>query len=321
MKQICILIPTYNEQEALPYLYERLKRIAGQLASYRFTFLFVNDGSTDATLALIHSFQRQDQRVSFVNLSRNYGKEIAMIAGFDHACGDATILLDADLQDPPELIAQMLEYWEDGYEDVYAKRISRKGETWFKKWSSKKYYEVLQKISTIDIPKDTGDFRLLDKKCMEALKEMRESQRYTKGLFCFVGFKKKEILFERDARIAGATKWNYRKLVQLAIDGITSFSVAPLRLSAFAGTSILIICLLTLLFFVFESIFLGKAPSGTASIITVVLFLGGIQLVSIGLLGEYIGRIFIETKNRPLYFVESQADSIAYQDHKPRKIG
>ncbi|EUJ45559.1 glycosyltransferase family 2 protein [Listeria riparia] len=321
MKQICILIPTYNEQEALPYLYERLKRIASQLATYRFSFLFVNDGSTDATLDIIHSFQRQDQRVGFVNLSRNYGKEIAMIAGFDHACGDATILLDADLQDPPELIVQMLEYWEDGYEDVYAKRISRKGETWFKKWSSKKYYEVLQKISTIDIPKDTGDFRLLDKKCIEALKELRESQRYTKGLFCFVGFKKKEILFERDARVAGATKWNYRKLVQLAIDGITSFSVAPLRLSAIAGASIIVLCLLMLLFFFFESIFLGKSPSGTTSIITVVLFIGAIQLVSIGLLGEYIGRIFMETKNRPLYFVESQVDGVVYRNDESRKIG
>ncbi|MBC2321773.1 glycosyltransferase family 2 protein [Listeria booriae] len=320
MKQICILIPAYNEQEALPYLYERLKRIADQLTNYSFSFLFVNDGSTDGTLAIIHNLQRQDRRVCFVNLSRNYGKEIAMVAGFDHASGDAAILLDADLQDPPELIAQMLEYWEEGYEDVYAKRTSRKGETWFKKWSSKKYYEVLQKISTINIPKDTGDFRLLDRKCVEALKEMRESQRYTKGLFSFVGFKKKEILFERDARIAGSTKWNYAKLFQLAIDGITSFSVAPLRLAALAGFAILVICVLMLVFFFIESVFLGRAPTGAAGIITVILFLGGIQLVSIGLLGEYIGRIFMETKNRPLYFVESQTDSFAYQD-KSRRIG
>ncbi|MBC1552221.1 glycosyltransferase family 2 protein [Listeria booriae] len=320
MKQICILIPAYNEQEALPYLYERLKRIADQLTNYSFSFLFVNDGSTDGTLAIIHNLQRQDRRVCFVNLSRNYGKEIAMVAGFDHASGDAAILLDADLQDPPELIAQMLEYWEEGYEDVYAKRTSRKGETWFKKWSSKKYYEVLQKISTINIPKDTGDFRLLDRKCVEALKEMRESQRYTKGLFSFVGFKKKEILFERDARIAGSTKWNYAKLFQLAIDGITSFSVAPLRLAALAGSAILVICVLMLVFFFIESVFLGRTPTGAAGIITVILFLGGIQLVSIGLLGEYIGRIFMETKNRPLYFVESQTDSFAYQD-KSRRIG
>ncbi|MDT0108840.1 glycosyltransferase family 2 protein [Listeria booriae] len=320
MKQICILIPAYNEQEALPYLYERLKRIADQLTNYSFSFLFVNDGSTDGTLAIIHNLQRQDRRVCFVNLSRNYGKEIAMVAGFDHAYGDAVILLDADLQDPPELIAQMLEYWEEGYEDVYAKRTSRKGETWFKKWSSKKYYEVLQKISTINIPKDTGDFRLLDRKCVEALKEMRESQRYTKGLFSFVGFKKKEILFERDARIAGSTKWNYAKLFQLAIDGITSFSVAPLRLAALAGSAILVICVLMLVFFFIESVFLGRTPTGAAGIITVILFLGGIQLVSIGLLGEYIGRIFMETKNRPLYFVESQTESFAYQD-KSRRIG
>ncbi|MBC1274149.1 glycosyltransferase family 2 protein [Listeria booriae] len=320
MKQICILIPTYNEQEALPYLYERLNRITNQLTNYSFTFLFVNDGSTDDTLATIKKLQQQDYRVRFVNLSRNYGKEIAMIAGFDHACADATILLDADLQDPPEIIVQMLEYWESGYEDVYAKRISRKGETWFKKWSSKKYYEVLQKMATIDIPKDTGDFRLLDRKCVEALKEIRESQRYTKGLFSFVGFKKKEILFERDARVAGSTKWNYKKLFQLAIDGITSFSVAPLRLASIAGAGILIITMLTLLFIFIESIFLGRAPTGTMGIITVILFLGGVQLISIGLLGEYIGRIFMETKNRPLYFVESHTEQVVYQD-KSRKIG
>ncbi|MBC2285723.1 glycosyltransferase family 2 protein [Listeria booriae] len=320
MKQICILIPTYNEQEALPYLYERLNRITNQLTNYAFTFLFVNDGSTDDTLATIKKLKQQDYRVRFVNLSRNYGKEIAMIAGFDHACADATILLDADLQDPPEIIVQMLEYWESGYEDVYAKRISRKGETWFKKWSSKKYYEVLQKMATIDIPKDTGDFRLLDRKCVEALKEIRESQRYTKGLFSFVGFKKKEILFERDARVAGSTKWNYKKLFQLAIDGITSFSVAPLRLASIAGASILIITMLILLFIFIESIFLGRAPTGTMGIITVILFLGGVQLISIGLLGEYIGRIFMETKNRPLYFVESHTEQVVYQD-KSRKIG
>ncbi|MBC1553205.1 glycosyltransferase family 2 protein [Listeria booriae] len=320
MKQICILIPTYNEQEALPYLYERLNRITNQLTNYAFTFLFVNDGSTDDTLATIKKLQQQDYRVRFVNLSRNYGKEIAMIAGFDHACADATILLDADLQDPPEIIVQMLEYWECGYEDVYAKRISRKGETWFKKWSSKKYYEVLQKMATIDIPKDTGDFRLLDRKCVEALKEIRETQRYTKGLFSFVGFKKKEILFERDARVAGSTKWNYKKLFQLAIDGITSFSVAPLRLASIAGAGILVITILTLLFIFIESIFLGRAPTGTMGIVTVILFLGGVQLISIGLLGEYIGRIFMETKNRPLYFVESHTEQVVYQD-KSRKIG
>ncbi|MBC2020720.1 glycosyltransferase family 2 protein [Listeria booriae] len=320
MKQICILIPTYNEQEALPYLYERLNRITNQLTNYAFTFLFVNDGSTDDTLATIKKMQQQDYRVRFVNLSRNYGKEIAMIAGFDHACADATILLDADLQDPPEIIVQMLEYWESGYEDVYAKRISRKGETWFKKWSSKKYYEFLQKMATIDIPKDTGDFRLLDRKCVEALKEIRETQRYTKGLFSFVGFKKKEILFERDARVAGSTKWNYKKLFQLAIDGITSFSVAPLRLASIAGAGILVITILTLLFIFIESIFLGRAPTGTMGIVTVILFLGGVQLISIGLLGEYIGRIFMETKNRPLYFVESHTEQVVYQD-KSRKIG
>ncbi|MBC2159784.1 glycosyltransferase family 2 protein [Listeria booriae] len=320
MKQICILIPTYNEKEVLPYLYERLQRISNQLANYDFSFLLINDGSTDGTLETINSLRQQDSRIELVNLSRNYGKEIAMMAGFDYAHGDAVIILDADLQDPPELISQMLEYWEDGYEDVYAKRSSREGETWLKKWTSKKYYKVLQKMATIDIPKDTGDFRLLDYKCIEALRTMRESQRYTKGLFSFIGFRKKEILFERESRVAGTTKWNYRKLVGLAADGITSFSIAPLRLATILGFSILTLGMVLLLVFLLKEFVFEMNVSGITGIVSVMMLLSGIQLLSIGLLGEYIGRMFIETKNRPLYFVSSEHRGIV-RPEKSKRIG
>ena len=190
-------------------------------AKYNFEILFINDGSKDNTLDIIKNLREKDKRVCYVNLSRNYGKETAMMAGFDYCKGDCLIILDADLQDPPELIPEMLKYWEEGYDDVYAKRRSRKGETFLKKFTSKMYYKTLQSVTNIEIQKDTGDFRLLDRRCVEALKQLRESQRYTKGLFSWIGYKKKEILFDRDPRAAGKTKWNYRKLVGSSIDGLT----------------------------------------------------------------------------------------------------
>ncbi|MGK2896602.1 MAG: glycosyltransferase family 2 protein, partial [Candidatus Saccharimonadales bacterium] len=235
MKTVSILIPAYNEEEVLQPLYERLGKLASETHNYRFEFLFVNDGSTDRTLERIQELAKKDHRISYINLSRNFGKEIAMIAGFDHASGDAVVVIDADLQDPPELISKMLKYWEEGYDDVYAKRKSRAGESWFKKKSSEWYYTILQKVSNVQIQRDTGDFRLLSRRAVEAMKEFRESERYTKGMFSWVGFKKKEILYDRDPRVAGETKWNYRKLTNLAIDGITSFTIAPLRISALLG--------------------------------------------------------------------------------------
>lgn len=235
MKKISLLIPAYNEHQVLVHLYQRLAKLANDNKSYEFEFLFVNDGSKDNTLDIIKNYASKDERVSYVNLSRNFGKEIAMIAGLDHVTGDATVILDADLQDPPELIPKMIKFWEDGYDDVYAKRRSREGETWFKKSTSKLYYQILQKTTHIPIQQDTGDFRLLDRRCVEALKEIRESQRYTKGMFSWIGFNKKEITYDRDPRAAGETKWNYRKLFNFAIDGLTSFTTAPLRISSIAG--------------------------------------------------------------------------------------
>lgn len=309
LKKISILIPAYNEQEVLQHLYERLVKLAGETTGYDFEFLFVNDGSRDQTLEIIKSYAAKDSRIAYVNLSRNFGKETAMIAGLDHVTGDATVIIDADLQDPPELIPKMIKYWEEGYDDVYARRKSRAGESWFKKVTSETYYKILQKSTTIPIQQDTGDFRLLSRRCVEALRQFRESQRNSKGMFSWIGYRKKEILYDRDPRAAGETKWNYSKLTNLAIDGITSFTTAPLRISSIIGMIVSLAAFIYILYLVIRTIFFGTDLAGYPSMMAVILFLGGVQLLSLGVMGEYIGRIFNETKNRPLYFVEEYHES------------
>jgi polyisoprenyl-phosphate glycosyltransferase len=303
-KAITILVPAYNEEPVLGKLYDRLTQLADTATNYDFEFLFVNDGSRDNTLEIIKGFGDKDTRVSFINLSRNFGKEIAMCAGIDHANGDALVIIDADLQDPPELIPDMLKIWEEGYDDVYARRTKRLGESWFKRLTSKYFYEVLQRSTSIPIQRDTGDFRLLDRRCVEALRQIRESERYTKGFFSWIGYKKKEITYVRDPRAAGETKWNYFKLVNLAIDGIVSFTTAPLRISTVLGLLVSFLAFVYIAVIVVRTLIYGTDLAGYPSMMAVVLFLGGVQLLSLGIIGEYIGRIFNETKRRPLYFVE-----------------
>jgi glycosyltransferase involved in cell wall biosynthesis len=304
MKTITILIPAYNEQEVITPLLERLGKLAHDNSLYAFEFLFINDGSRDKTLEIIKDYASKDTRISYINLSRNFGKEIAMIAGLDNVKSDAAVIIDADLQDPPELIPKMIELWEQGYDDVYARRKSRAGETWFKKVTSELFYKLLQKSTNIPIQQDTGDFRLLDKRCVEALVQFRESQRYTKGMFSWIGYKKKEIEYDRDPRVAGETKWNYIKLVNLAIDGITSFTTAPLRISSVLGILVSLAAFIYIIYLVIRTIFFGTDLAGYPSMMAVILFLGGVQLLSLGVIGEYIGRIFNESKQRPLYFIE-----------------
>ena len=303
-KLITIMIPAYNEEKVLPILFERLKNLASKNSKYDFEFLFINDGSRDKTIEIIKNESQKDFRISYIDLSRNFGKENAMLAGFDYAKGDALVIIDADLQDPPELIPQMIEFWEQGFDDVYAKRESRDGETWLKKATSKWFYSILDKISHIEIQRDTGDFRLLDRRAVEALKTLRESNRYTKGMFSWVGFKKKEITYKRDPRAAGETKWNYFKLLNLAIEGITSFTTSPLRISLWTGLIISVSAFAWAAFLIIRKIFFGADMSGYTSLMSAVLLLGGVQLVSIGIIGEYIGRIFTESKNRPVYLVQ-----------------
>ncbi len=304
MKKISILIPAYNEQEVLEHLYQRLGKLANDNKDYQFEFLFVNDGSRDKTLEIIKKYAAKDSQVSYINLSRNFGKEIAMIAGLDHVTGDAAVIIDADLQDPPELIPEMIQYWEEGYDDVYAKRRSRAGESWLKKLTSSVFYKVLQKATDIPIQRDTGDFRLLDRRAIDAVTKIRDKNRYTKGYFSWIGYKKKEILYDRDPRAAGETHWNYLKLANLAIDGIVSFTIAPLRLATFLGVVISFFSFVYIIFLVVRTLFFENDLAGYPSMMAVILFLGGVQLLSLGIIGEYIGRIFNESKDRPLYLVE-----------------
>lgn len=304
MKKITILIPAYNEEDVLEQLHTRLNQVLTSLNDYDFEILFVNDGSKDSTLNIIQTLQKKDRRISYIDLSRNYGKEIAMIAGLDYATGDAVVIIDADLQDPPELIPKMIQCWESGYDDVYAKRNSRLGETWLKKHSANTFYRMLQTLSKIPIQENTGDFRLLDRRCVDALKQLRETQRYTKGMFSWIGFNKKEILFDRDPRAAGQSKWNYLKLLDLAIEGITSFTTIPLRFSSLLGGLISVFAFVYMLVIIIKTVVYGEPVQGYPSLMVIILFLGGIQLLSLGIIGEYIGRIFNETKRRPLYFID-----------------
>ena len=303
MKKITILIPCYNEEKSLPLLYPELKALMDSELKYDWEILFVNDGSKDNTMNLIKALRVVDNRIQFVNLSRNFGKENAMLAGFDYATGDCMVIMDADLQDPPSLIPQMLEYWEQGYEDVYAKRANRGKESWLRKKLSLLFYKILDHSTRFDVLQNVGDFRLLDRCCIDALKQLRESERYTKGMFCWIGFKKKEIVFNRADRVAGESNWNFWSLFNLAIEGITSFTTAPLRLATICGFFVAFIAFCMMLFYGFKTLVWGDPVQGFTTLIVVTLFLGGVQLLSIGILGEYIGRIFNETKHRPTYLV------------------
>ena len=308
MKKISIIIPIYNEEESLPFLFDRLNSVTKKIENYAFEFLFVNDGSKDKTLEIIKEQRKIDNRISYVDFSRNFGKEIAMIAGLDYVDSDAVIFMDADLQDPPELIGDFIKYWEQGYDDIYAKRKSRKGETFLKKFTSKMYYKVLQKLAGMEIQKDTGDFRLIDRRCVNALKKLRESQRCTKSMFSWIGYKKKEVLYDRDPRIAGKTKWNYINLINLAIDGITSFTTSPLRLATYISIPTFALLIGYFIYVIAKCIITNGPIHAFQAIILLVLFFSGIQILLFGIIGEYLGRIFLETKNRPLYLVNEYND-------------
>ena len=304
MKKVSLLIPAYNEEETIPLLYDELNKVLETIPGYEFEILFVNDGSSDNTLNILRNIQQRDTRINYISFSRNFGKETAMAAGFDYVTGDAAVIMDADLQDPPELIGEMIKYWEDGYDDVYAKRRSREGETWLKKITSAAFYKLLQKMTKIPIQEDTGDFRLLDRRAIESLKKLREKQRYTKGMFSWIGFNKKEILFDRKPRAAGKTKWNYLKLFNLALEGVTSFTTSPLRISAIIGILVSIFSMIYMVIVLIKSLIWKDPVQGYPSMMVTILFLGGVQLVSLGIIGEYVGRIFNETKYRPLYIID-----------------
>ena len=303
-KLITIIIPAFNEEESLPKCLERVTKLIDKEKAYDFEVLLIDDGSKDKTVNIIKKKREEDKRFGYVTFSRNFGKEIAIMAGMDYAKGDAVIFIDADLQDPPEVIPELIKYWEEGYDDVYAKRRSRKGESWLKKWTSKMYYRVLQKMTNVEIQKDTGDFRLLDRRCVNALKKMRESSRNSKSMFSWIGYKKKEVLYDRDPRIAGKTKWNYVRLVDLALDGITSFTTSPLKISTYLAIPTFVVFIIYFIYAIIKAIVVGEPVQAYQAIILLVLFFAGINIMLFGIVGEYLGRIFKESKGRPLYFVD-----------------
>ena len=303
MKTVTILIPCYNEEASLPSMRAALTSLMEEFTQYQWEVLFINDGSKDHTLDVIKDIHRQDSRFGYVSLSRNFGKEAAMLAGFDYAKGDCTVIMDADLQHPPTVIPQMLQEWEAGYEDVYAKRTDRGKEPWLRKVLTMLYYRMLQKVSNIDILQNVGDFRLLDRKCIEALRQLRETQRYTKGMYCWIGFRKKEILFEQADRLEGKTSFNFWRLLKLSIEGVTSYTTSPLRISTVLGLLCSLLAFCYMVYILFCTLVFGEPVRGYPTMMVVILFLGGAQLLSLGIIGEYLGRIFHESKNRPVYLV------------------
>jgi polyisoprenyl-phosphate glycosyltransferase len=300
--QLSVVVPAYNEQEVLREFHERLSAVLSSLP-FAFEVVYVNDGSADDTLEVINALQNRDSRIALVDLSRNFGKEIAMTAGLDHANGDAVVVIDADLQDPPELIPELVKHWQQGYDVVYAKRISRDGETFLKKATANAFYKIIQRVTKVPIPQDTGDFRLLSRRAVEAVKQLREHHRFMKGLFAWIGYPQKEVRYRRDPRFAGETKWNYWRLWNFALEGITSFTIAPLKVSTYLGLLTAVGAFLFGLQIIFDTLIFGNPVPGYPSLMVVMLFLGGVQLLGIGVMGEYLGRMFNEAKNRPLYFV------------------
>jgi glycosyltransferase involved in cell wall biosynthesis len=300
---LSILIPAYNESECLHLLHGRLYKALTDIPCQT-EILFVNDGSTDNTLQVIKGLQEKDNRIAYLDLSRNFGKETAIAAGIDYISGDTLVIIDADLQHPPELIPVMFGELQKGYDDVYACRSNRKNETWLKKWTSCAYYNILKRLSHVPVQEQAGDFRMLSKKAIGALRELKENERNMKGLFSYIGFNKKAIYFEAEPRIAGTTKWNYLKLIDLAIKGFTSFSTIPLRIISIAGCFFSLFAFIYMIIVLVKSLIWGDPVDGYPSLMSIILFLGGAILLALGIIGEYLGIIYHETKKRPGYFVK-----------------
>ncbi|MBN7796441.1 glycosyltransferase family 2 protein [Parahaliea mediterranea] len=299
---VSVVVPVYNELAVLPAFYQRLDSALAEIAE-RAEILFVDDGSSDGGGAWLLALRERDPRVTVLELSRNYGKEVAVSAGLDHAAGDAVVLVDADLQDPPEMLPQFIAAWREGYDVVYGQRLSRAGESWLKVQSARLFYRVINRLSDVPIPRDAGDFRLLSRRAVDAVAELRESHRYMTGLFAWVGFPSKALPYARQPRQAGRSKWNYWRLWTLALEGITSFSAVPLKLATGLGVLTAGAALLYGLFMLVRTLLFGNPVPGYPSLIVVMLFLGGVQLICLGIIGEYLGRTYDETKRRPLYFL------------------
>lgn len=302
-ESLSVVVPVYNEEQVLPQFYSRLSLVL-QPMPFDYEIIFVDDGSSDRSRDVLYRLREQDAGIGIIELSRNFGKEVALTAGLDHATGDAVIVIDADLQDPPELIPEFVQQWRRGYDVVFGRRLSREGESWLKIQSAKWFYRIINRLSDVNIPEDTGDFRLLSRRAVDALNSLREKHRYMKGLYAWVGFPQKEIGYHRSPRAAGTTKWNYWKLWNFALEGITSFSDAPLKMATYLGVMTSLVAFLYGIYFLLRTLLFGNPVPGYPSLILVILFLGGVQLVCLGIIGEYLARTYGESKARVLYFVK-----------------
>ncbi len=312
-----VVAPAYNEAENLRVFYEQVRAVMDGLGE-PWELVLVNDGSRDSTLQVMQDLKAADPRIAVLSLSRNFGKEIATTAGLDHARGAAVILIDADLQDPPELIPELVAAWLRGYDTVYAQRRQRQGETWLKRATAAAFYRVLRRTTSVSIPADTGDFRLMSRRVVTALMELREHHRFMKGLFAWVGFPSCAVLYDRHPRHAGTSGWNYWRLWNFALEGITSFTTAPLRVATYLGLLVGVGAAVFLAQLIVRTMLFGNEVPGYPSLMAVVLFLGGAQLVTLGIIGEYLGRVFNEVKQRPLYFMEEYLPSgVAMSNHPP----
>lgn len=301
---ISVIVPAYNEEEVLAEFHRRLGTVLDGMALDA-EIIYVNDGSKDGTIHIVRALAAADPRVTVIDLSRNFGKEIAMTAGFDLALGDAVIVIDADLQDPPELIPELVRQWQLGFDMVYAQRSVREGESALKRLTAHAFYRIIQQMSRVRIPEDTGDFRLLSRRAVIALNSLREHHRFMKGLFAWIGFPQTAVKYRRDARFAGVTKFNYWKLWNFALEGITSFTTFPLKIATYLGGFVAFLSFLYAGWVIYKTIAFGEPVRGYPTLLVSIMFLGGIQVAFIGVLGEYLGRMFNETKQRPLYFLNS----------------
>ncbi len=303
--EISAIVPSYNEEKNVPLIYERLTKVLSQI-NPNYEIIFINDYSKDNTLSVIKTIAQEDSHVKYISFSRNFGHQIAVSAGLDLCKGNAVVIIDGDLQDPPELILEMYEKYKEGYKVVYARRKTREGETWFKKATAKIFYRILAAMTSIEIPVDVGDFRLIDKVVVKHLKNMPEKSKYLRGQISWIGYKQTFVEYHRDARLYGKTNYPLKKMIRLALDGITAFSDKPLKMASAIGIISAIISLLAIIYALLSHFIFDSAVSGWTSLIISVLFIGGVQLITIGIIGEYIARINNDVRNRPLYIIEEQ---------------
>ncbi|HOI17236.1 MAG TPA: glycosyltransferase family 2 protein [Geobacteraceae bacterium] len=312
-KLLSIVVPAFNEQEALPAFHARLASVLDSF-DMKSEVIYVNDGSSDGTIDIIRHLREHDPRVALLDLSRNFGKEIAMTAGLEHARGDAIVIIDADLQDPPELIHELVKHWLEGWDMVYAQRVERLGESLLKKSTARWFYRLMQRVGRVRIPENVGDFRILSRRAVDSLLRLRERHRFMKGLFAWIGYPQKGIPYQRDPRFAGRTKWGYWRLWNLALDGITSFTTTPLKWATYLGILTALGSFAYAVVIVLQKLLHGNPVKGYPSLMVVILFLGGVQLIFLGIIGEYLGRMFDETKGRPLYFITSFEPPTAFSN-------